>query len=219
MAIIDEKTKEHLKKDFESKLQDEVRILFFKGEPCQYCKEIREIIKTLEEISNGKIKVEEYDFAQDKEVVAKYNVEMYPALVLISNKFPVGNVKFYGIPSGYEFISLVEDIFMLSTGQTSLTDDTKDIIKGIKKPVKIQVFVTPTCPYCPRAVITAHQLAMENENISGEMIEATEFSDLSMKHNVMAVPKVVINDGKISFEGALPEPYFVQKVIEAISKD
>ncbi len=219
MAIIDEKTKEHLKKDFESKLQDEVRILFFKGEPCQYCKEIREIINTLEEVSNGKIRVEEYDFANNKDIVAKYNVEMYPALVLVSNKFPAGNVKFYGIPSGYEFISLVEDIFMLSTGQTSLTDDTKDIIKGIKKPVKIQVFVTPTCPYCPRAVITAHQLAMENENIQAEMIEATEFSDLSMKHNVMAVPKVVINDGKIIFEGALPEPYFVQKVIEAISKD
>jgi len=218
MGLIDEHTKEHLKKDFEEKLEKNIKIIFISGEVCQYCKEIREIVKTLEEISSGKITVEEYDFDKNKDIVEKYNIEMYPALVLISDYYPKGNVKFYGIPSGYEFISLVEDIFMLSVGKTALSDDTKDVIKGIMKPVKIQVFVTPTCPYCPRAVLTAHQLGMENPNIEAHMIEATEFGDLSMKYNVMAVPKIVINDGKVMFEGALPEPYFVQKVIEAVSK-
>ncbi len=217
MAIIDEQTKQHLKKDFETKLKNNVKIIFVSGKDCASCDKIREILKLLDEVSNGKINIEEYDFDENKKIVEEYNVEMYPALIIISEYNKTGNIKFYGIPAGYEFISLIESIFMVSLGRTALSDNTKSIIKEIRKPVKIQVFVTPTCPHCPRAVIMAHQLAMENKNIESHMIEATEFSELSMKYHVMTVPKIVINEGKSVFEGALPEPYFVQKVIEAVN--
>ena len=94
-------------------------------------------------------------------------------------------------------------------------DDVVEIIKKVDKPVNIMVFVTPTCPYCPLAVRTAHKFAIENENITASMIEATEFPELSNRYSVFAVPKVVIND-KVSFEGAIPEEAFAKKVIEAI---
>ncbi len=57
---------------------------------------------------------------------------------------------------------------------------------------------------------------MLNENVKGEMIEATEFPELSEKYEVMAVPKIIINEDD-SFEGALPFQMFVDKIIEAIA--
>ncbi len=214
--LIDEKTKEYLKEEFKQKLDKEVKILFFQGEPCEYCKEIKEIISTVADLSNGKIKIEEYDFDKDKEMVEKYKLEMQPALVMVSELFPKGNVRFYGIPSGYEFATLIEDILMFSTGKIDLPDEIKEEVKKIDKPVKMQIFITPTCPYCPRAVLVAHQFAALNENIIGDMVEAIEFPEISDKYQVSAVPKNVINDGKVMFEGAAPPQYFLEKVKEAL---
>ena len=82
------------------------------------------------------------------------------------------------------------------------------------KPVHIQVFITPTCPYCSRAVQLAHKLALENDFIVADMIEAIEFPHLSNRYQVQAVPKADINE-KVQFEGALPEPAFVDYVLAA----
>lgn len=215
MSLIDERTKEHLKKDFNEKLEGEVRIIFVEGDGCAYCKEINEIVSTVAELSSGKIKVEKYNAQQDAERLKEFEVDKYPLLIITGEKHPHYNVRFYGIPSGYEFISFVESIFMVSKGHTHLSPQTKEILKNIDQNVHLQIFVTPTCPHCPRAVLMAHQMAIENPKIRGDMIEAMEFEELANKYRVMAVPKIVINE-EHSFEGALPEPYFVQKVKEVL---
>lgn len=62
---------------------------------------------------------------------------------------------------------------------------------------------------------TAHKLAMASPRVTADMIEAGEFPELSQRYSVMAVPKIVINE-TTSFEGALPESMFVEKVLEAV---
>ena len=47
------------------------------------------------------------------------------------------------------------------------------------------------------------------------VIEATEFPELSRSYRVMGVPKVVIND-RVQFEGAVPEPDFLDAVLQAV---
>lgn len=44
---------------------------------------------------------------------------------------------------------------------------------------------------------------MLNPNVTGDMVEVTEFPDLSEKYNVMGVPKTVINE-TLELEGAYP---------------
>jgi predicted DsbA family dithiol-disulfide isomerase len=66
-------------------------------------------------------------------------------------------------------------------------------------------------------VVLAHWMAMENDSITAECIEATEFPDLSRQYRVMAVPRTVIND-KVAIEGALPESMFVDRILEAARK-
>lgn len=62
----------------------------------------------------------------------------------------------------------------------------------------------------------AHQLAMANpERVKADVIDATEFPQLSRQYRVMAVPKIVIND-TVAFEGAVPETAFVGQVKRAV---
>lgn len=212
MALLKEKDKEIVKKEF-AKLKDDVTLIVFTQElECEYCKETRELVEEIASLSD-KIKFEVYNFALDKEKVKEYDIDKIPAIVLKGVKDY--GVRFYGIPAGYEFTTLIEDIIDVSNGESGLLNQTKEKIKTIDKPVHIQVFVTPTCPYCPSAVRTAHKMAIESPFIKADMIEVIEFPHLAHKYGVMGVPKVVIND-KISFEGALPEPHFLQHVLLAI---
>ena len=58
-------------------------------------------------------------------------------------------------------------------------------------------------------------MAMENPNVTGEVVEASEFPELARRYQVMAVPKTVVND-KVEFLGAVPEPTFLSQVLRAI---
>jgi hypothetical protein len=61
-------------------------------------------------------------------------------------------------------------------------------------------------------------MAVASERVRSTAIEATEFPDLSRAYQVMAVPKVVMND-RVEFEGALPEPEFLDAVLQASASD
>ena len=60
----------------------------------------------------------------------------------------------------------------------------------------------------------AHQFAMENDQITADCIEATQFQELASMHRVYAVPRTVVN-GKGFLEGALPETNFLEGVLKA----
>ena len=214
MALISDEDKEYLKKEFEDKLAGNVKLVMFTqhDHECRYCKETREIVETLATLSD-RIDAEVYHFMDDKEKADEYGVDKIPAIAIIGEKDY--GVKFYGIPSGYEFTTLIQDILEVSKGETALSEESKKEIAKIDKPLHLQVFVTPTCPYCPSAVHLAHQAAIENDNIKADMIEAIEFPQLSQKYDVSGVPKTVIN-GKNEFVGAMPEEAFIKELKAAL---
>lgn len=212
---LDENVRAELKKQF-SVITKKVKIVFFTQElECQYCKETREILTELTETSD-KLSLVVKNLVLDKDEALKYGVDKIPATVLLDENDKDYGIKFFGIPSGYEFASLLEDIKMLGTGITGLDPAVEESVKKIDSEVHMQVFVTPTCPYCPQAVITAHKFAYLNENIKSDMVEATEFPHLSNKYNVRGVPRTVINENTF-LEGAAPEQMVLDKVKESLN--
>lgn len=212
---LDEKLKEELKNQL-AVLTKNVKIIFFTQElECQYCKETRALLSELTEVSD-KLSLEVKNFVIDKSDADKHGVDKIPATVLIDENGKDFGIKFFGIPSGYEFASLLEDIKMLGTGNTGLPAELENEIKKIDNEIHMQVFVTPTCPYCPQAVVTAHKFSYLNEKIKGDMVEATEFPHLSNKYNVRGVPRTVINENTF-IEGAAPEQMVLDKVKEALN--
>ena len=103
-------------------------------------------------------------------------------------------IRFFGIPGGYEINSFLSALLAVSGRVEPLPPAVQARISKIDKPVHIQVFVTPTCPYCPGAVVTAHRLALENSHVRADMVESNSFVPLSIKYQVSGVPKTVITE-------------------------
>ncbi|MGQ9551081.1 MAG: protein disulfide oxidoreductase [Candidatus Bathycorpusculaceae bacterium] len=213
--LIDEETAAKLKSVL-ADLASPVRLLLFtQKNACPTCKQQNEILEELVSLTN-RLELEVYDFILNSDEVGNYRIDKIPATVVVGERDY--GIRFYGLTAGYEFTSLVEAIFMVSTGQSGLDPQLESLVRSIKEPVHIQVMVTLTCPYCPRMVHTAHQFAMANENIRADMVEASEFPQLAQRYNVTGVPKTIINEVH-SFEGALPAEAAYLEVLAAVNPE
>jgi len=213
MAVIQDKDRENIKKKLDKELEGDVKLIMFTQEnECQFCADTRGMVEELAGMS-PKIEAEIHDLIKDEKLAKSYGVKKIPAIVMLGKKDY--GIRFYGIPSGYEFKSFQEDLVDVSRGRTDLSDDIKKKLANVKKPVHIQVLVSPTCSYCSMAVRTAHKLAIENEHIKADMVEMVEFPHLAQKYMAMSVPKIVINE-IVDFVGAQPPEYFVEEIMRAL---
>ena len=149
MPIIPDRDRDELKRDFRKELKDDVTIRLFSqsssllaipGRECQYCPQTQELMEELTSLS-PKLHLEVYDFYNQVEEREQYGVERIPAIVMGKNGD--SRLKFYGIPMGHEFATIVEDIKTLSRGVSPLSMDTRKRLRKVNQEVHIQVFVTP----------------------------------------------------------------------------
>ncbi len=210
--MLSDMEKDAIKKKFTALVNDVELAIFTQELECQFCKETRELTLELAAIS-PRIKTKFYDFVKNGDEDIKYNIKKIPAIAIIGKKDY--GIRYYGVPAGYEFATFVDDIIDVSKGTTSLSENIKKKLADIKKPVHLQVFVSPTCPYCPKAARIAHQFAIENEFIRADVIEMTEFPYLVQRYSVMSVPHVIINEDT-SFVGAQPPEVFIEQINMAL---
>jgi glutaredoxin-like protein len=162
---------------------------------------------------NDHITLEEVNFVLEKERTAQYGITDIPAIVILRDGADT-RMRFLGAPAGYEFMSLVEAVMLAGGSDSGLSDESRKLIaEHVSAPLDIQVFVTPTCPHCPRAVTLAHRMAVEHPLIRATCVEATEFMELTRQYRVTGVPKTIVN-GTIEILGALPEETFVRTVLQ-----
>jgi alkyl hydroperoxide reductase subunit AhpF len=93
------------------------------------------------------LNIEIYDMQADADLAAKYNVDKAPGLVIAAKEgqqVTDFGVRLSGIPSGHEFTSLIQDIILVSNRDSGLNPQTREFLKGLDKPILLQVFVTPT---------------------------------------------------------------------------
>jgi glutaredoxin-like protein len=209
---MDDETKMQVQEMF-SGLDNDVTIhLFVEDHECLYCNDTRDMVQLIAELSD-KVKIETHRGPLDSEAAKKMGVEYHPAIVLHGRD--EYKVKFYGIPAGHEFGALIGSIIDVSSGTAPLPEDIIEDIKSIDKPIRIRVFVTPQCPYCPGMTRLSNQAAILNPLISSEMIESLEFQQLAQEFEVFGVPKTVFNDS-VTVEGLTPPEMFVDKLFEAV---
>ena len=219
--LIGEKDKAVIKEMFQA-LEHPVRLVVFTEgavrlpgvAPCEYCGHVVSLAQELAGLSD-KIQAEIVNFYTEKQRVAELGIERIPAIAVIGAQDY--GIRFYGIPAGFEFATLLEAIMDVSKGRAELAPETLEKLGRIDEPVHIQVFVTPTCPYCPQAVRFAHKLALSHPNVKADMVEAQEFPELARRYRVYGVPRTVINE-ETHIEGAVPESIGILYVLRAAGK-
>ncbi|MDA3847230.1 MAG: thioredoxin family protein, partial [Vallitaleaceae bacterium] len=177
-----------------SEMPSAVTLAVFTQEgPCETCTETISFMEEIAEVSD-KISLVKYTKEANADMVEQYQIELYPSIILLDAAGEYHGVKFNGMPAGHEFNSFIPAILETGGASEEVPAELAARIAKIDKPINIKVFVTLSCPHCPGAVQTAHKLAMLNKNVNAEMVEAQTFMELSQKHGVSGVPKIVIND-------------------------
>lgn len=119
-----------------------VKIIHFTQElNLEYGAETRQVLEELAALSD-KLSLEVYDFILDKERVAEYGVNKAPATVIRNGKDY--GIRYYGMPAGYEFSTVLDAILDVSRGDSGLEAESKEKLSRLSQPVHIEVFVTPT---------------------------------------------------------------------------
>ncbi len=218
-ALLSDEIKDQVKDAF-GQLIKPVEVLFFGSQDeCDFCEQTQQLAEEVATLSSI-LELSVYDVEKDTQLASKYNVDKTPGLVITGrdgDELVDFGVRYAGVPAGHEFSSLIQDIILVSGRDSGLSQQTRAMLADLTEPVFLQVFVTPTCSYCPRAVILAHQMALESPLVQAEMVEATEFPELSARHHVSGVPQTTINDGAGHVVGAVPEAQLLAEIVRSIN--
>jgi alkyl hydroperoxide reductase subunit AhpF len=142
MALIAEDVASQLKEEF-AKLVNPVRLAVFSqalADP--ESEQVRRLVEELGAL-DGRLTAESYNFVLDTEKVESLKIARIPAIAILGAEKDYG-IRMYGLPSGYEFGTLVDAILDVSRGESGLSADTKQALLGVTRAVHIQVFSTPT---------------------------------------------------------------------------
>lgn len=225
MTFLDDKTQTEIKKILES-IHTPLEVVLYTASPLVIPgqdapglqDETRGLLRELTALSD-RISLVERPLSSDPEAQAA-GIRLAPTIVLREAGSYRTNIRFVGLPSGYEFRTLLEALLMLGSGQTDLGERVKSELEKVTRPIVMQAFVTPGCPYCPKAVLTAFKFAFHNPNVVAEGIEANEFPTLSQRHRISSVPDTIITaqvNGKPTSTrvlGAQPERAFVEAALQ-----
>jgi glutaredoxin-like protein len=141
MSLIGERERKQILKKFAA-LPNPVRLLMFTQDfECEYCSMTRQLLEEVGTVSD-KLSVEVRDFVADAELAKRHGIDKIPAIAVLGD----GDygIRFYGVPAGYEFSSLLESILDVSRRDPQLSPELLAMLGKVDQPVHMQVLVTPT---------------------------------------------------------------------------
>lgn len=150
MALLSAEIQREIKQLFEN-LTGDVQLIYFTqkesplfipGDDCETCKDTRALLEEIAALSE-KIKLEVHEFVADSAAVREHGIDRIPALVMTADGVK-GKIRYFGLPSGYEFSVLLGSLLDVSRGESELSESSIETLQTLDKNLHIQVFVTPT---------------------------------------------------------------------------
>ena len=145
--LLSDEINHQLRGIFNTELKNPVEIIYFsKQNQCYSCEEVRFLLEEIISAST-KLHFSDYDLDEYPALAQQYHVELAPCLVITGRdgeKLLDYGIRFNGIPSGFEFSSLIQDIILVSKRDSGLRIETREQLRKITSPIHLKDFVTPT---------------------------------------------------------------------------
>lgn len=145
-AILNERVVAQIREAF-AQLKEPVQLLLFTSKDrCDYCGEVRQLLEEVAAI-DARLGLSIHDLQEDAQTAARFNADKAPLIVVAArdgDEVRDLGVQFSGIPSGHEFSTFIHDILLVSGRDSGLGQPAREFLKGLEKPLHLQVFVTPT---------------------------------------------------------------------------
>jgi alkyl hydroperoxide reductase subunit AhpF len=191
---------------------EEIKLLLFIEKESLVSKELVDFASSFV-ASHPNVKMETMDWEGGRnERLRSLHIEYAPCMVLVKGEF--ARIRYFGVPTGYEAGPFSDAVYDLSHSSTKLAASSKSALVNVRRRANIKVFVLPTCTFCPIVARHAYRVAIESKMVTTEIIDSSVFTELSQKHLVQGVPKVLLND-ITDITGAMNESVFIEKLREA----
>jgi alkyl hydroperoxide reductase subunit AhpF len=142
MSLLREEDRQAVQQRLEG-LREPVQLIHFTQTlGCEYCPETRQLLEEVAALSD-KVQLRVLNLQIDREEAARYDIDRVPATLVEAGGKDAGN-RYLGLPSGYEFGSLLETMLLVSRGDSGLEPATRDRLAQVREPLRLDVFVTPT---------------------------------------------------------------------------
>ena len=150
MAFLSPENQAEIRRIFED-LTNDVRLTFFTqrespiiipGEDCPTCEETRMLLEEVVALSD-KLHLEIHEITAGSDAAREHGIDRLPALVMTADGVK-GKVRYFGMPSGYEFSVLIGSLIDVSKAQVDLSEETINVLDDLDQDLHFQVFVTPT---------------------------------------------------------------------------
>lgn len=150
MAFLNDQDAAFVRKRFEQELAHDVTLEFFAptagglalpGQDAEMAEYTRQILSEVASLS-PRVHLNAHSTVAEPEAAARFGVTRTPATAIIGAQDY--GVRFYGMPAGYEFATLLEVIIDVSKGAPALAEASKEVLGKLADEAHIQVFVTPT---------------------------------------------------------------------------
>jgi alkyl hydroperoxide reductase subunit AhpF len=142
MALIRDEVAQQLREEFKGLVSPVRLAVFSQALADPESEQVKRLVDELAGI-DARIVSESYNFVLDTAMVEELGMRRTPGIAILGQDKDYG-VRFYGLPSGYEFGTLIDAILDVSSGQSSLKPETREALAAIKEPLHLQVFSTPT---------------------------------------------------------------------------
>ena len=139
--MINDEQKEQIQ-EIMGRMEAPVKLVHFTQEiNVEFAREARGVLEELSELSD-KLSLETYNLQLDREQAAQWKIDRVPATAVVGEKDY--GIRFYGVPMGYEFSSLLDAIVSVSKADSGLGSETRETLQKLTQPLHLMVFVTPT---------------------------------------------------------------------------
>ncbi len=228
--ILEPEDAEALRRRFESEMVRPVDLVLFVGEANRDFSEWTE--QLLRELSGltDRIRLRVYREGEDGDEFERYRVSPRRTPTILIDPDRGYLIRYTGAPSGHEAWGFIETMILASRDESGLPEGAVAALRELERlgrRVRVVVFITPTCPYCPHQVLMTNKMALAAPGwVEAECLEAWENPDLAEEFGVSAVPDtavMVIEDGREVVKKRLlglqpdPEKYALDVVKAAIS--
>ena len=124
-------------------LKDEVRVVLFSrdGGECKYCDEAEGLLGDIASEA-PRVKLEVLSLKRDAARAKELGIDKVPGIALLGKKDY--NLRYFGLPSGYDFIPFVETIRAVGNDDPGISPESVAQLAKLTKPVQLSVFVTQT---------------------------------------------------------------------------
>ncbi|MEW6366686.1 MAG: thioredoxin family protein [Acidobacteriota bacterium] len=168
---------------------------------------LSEVARSLEGLGQGMVRVEEVEAPE---------LPALPALSLACGKGR--GISYAAVPEGPEAAPFIRAIARLTGVEPSPTGAWTAQVSNHARPAEIIVFIAPACPFCPRTVQGALDVALTSAQVRLSIVDVERFPKLAAQYSVQSVPMTLV-DRQLARVGILSSSELAELLVATTERD